>query len=352
MLSPHVRPINRLHLFLGMMSYLSSPLWFLFMVLGTLQFWIASRLSVHTYADDIGISSFLDIGGNRLAILLFATTIFLLFLPKLLSLFLILRDRRTARLFGGRLRVTIGVFLEHFLSIFITPILMLFHSRFVLGVLAGQKVSWNPQRRGDRSGIHLREAVASYWAHTLIGISWGLLAGWINPAFFWWMSPIFIGLIISIPFSILLSKESGGAAGHQRKLLLTTPQENSPPAELAELQTNLNTSQQQMPLPESLQKNCGFMNVVIDPYVNAIHITLLRRHSKRRMDTPYFQQLLSCLIAEGPDTLNRREQMALLMHRGCIAWLHEQIWTLSADQLAPWWVTALHQYNQKTALSP
>jgi membrane glycosyltransferase len=54
------------------------------------------------------------------------------------------------------------------------------------------------------------------------------------------MSPIFIGLIISIPFSILLSKESGGAAGHQRKLLLTTPQENSPPAELAELQTKSN----------------------------------------------------------------------------------------------------------------
>ena len=184
-LSPHVRPINRLHLALGIMSYLSSPLWLFFMLLGTLQFWITSRFPIRTYDADVGLSSLLDIGGSQLAIILFSTTIFLLFLPKLLSLILILRSKKTALPFGGRLCATLSVLIEHLFSMLITPILMLFHSRFVLGVMAGQDVGWGPQRRGGENGIDWGEALEAYSVHTFIGLSWGLLAWNINHAFFW-----------------------------------------------------------------------------------------------------------------------------------------------------------------------
>ncbi len=355
MLSPHVRPINRLHLTLGIMSYLSSPLWFFFMLLGTMQFVIASRFTQRTFDYDVGLSSFLDIGGNRLAIILFATTIFLLFLPKLLGLILILRRKQAAQPFGGRLRVTASVFLEHLFSMLITPILMLFHSRFVLGVMAGQEVGWGSQRRGGDDGIEWGEAIEAHWGHVLIGSIWGILAWWINPAFFWWMSPIFIGLVGSIPLSVILSKTSIGAAFHRYGLFMT-PQESSPPVELSELQTNLDACKQHIPPLEPLRKNYGFMQVVIDPYVNAIHIALLRRRNKhRRLDSAYFTQLQNRVVAEGPDVLSRREQMALLLNPECMAWLHEQIWLLPPEKLAPWWMTALRQYNileskPKTAL--
>lgn len=354
MLSPHVRPVNRLHLLLGIMSYLSSPLWLFFMVIGTLQFGIASRLAVRTFDYDVGLSSFLDIGGNQLAIILFATTIFLLFLPKLLSLFLILRSSQEARPFGGRLRAAVSVLLEHLFSMLITPVLMLFHSRFVLGVMAGQEVGWGPQRRGGDDGIEWGEAIEAHGGHTVTGFLWGLLAWWINPAFFWWMSPIFTGLIISIPLSVLLSKTSAGTALRKMKLFVT-PQESGPPVELAELQTNLDACKQHVQPLEPLRKNYGFMQVVIDPYVNAIHIALLRRHNKRRLDSAYFSGLQDRVIAEGPDVLSRREQLALLMNPECMAWLHEQIWLLPPEKLAPWWMIALRQYNildskPKTAL--
>jgi membrane glycosyltransferase len=343
-LSPHVRPINRLHLALGIMSYLSSPLWLFFMLLGTLQFWLASRFPVRTFDSDVGLSSFLDIGGSQLAIILFATTISLLFLPKLLGLLLVLRDRQAARPFGGRLRATVSVLIEHLFSMLITPILMIFHSRFVLGVMAGQEVGWGPQRRGGENGADWGEAIEAYGGHTLVGILWGLLAWHINPAFFWWMSPIFIGLFVSIPLTVLLGKVSAGNALRRMKLFMT-PQESNPPIELAELQVSLDVCDQHVPPLEPLRKNYGFMQVVIDPYVNAIHIALLRRHNKRRLEGTYFTQLQDRVVAEGPDVLNRREQMALLMNPECMAWLHEQIWMLPSEKLAPWWMMALRQYN-------
>jgi membrane glycosyltransferase len=350
-LSPHVRPINRLHLALGIMSYLSSPLWLFFMLLGTLQFWIVSRFPVRTYYSDVGLSSLLDIDGDLLAIMLFVTTIFLLFLPKLLSLFLILRSREASLPFGGRLRATLGIFLEHFFSILITPILMLFHSRFVLGVLAGQEVGWGPQRRGGKDGINLGEAFAAYSGQTLIGVLWGLLAWKINPAFFWWMSPIFIGLVASIPVSLLLSKVSAGTALRRMKLLIT-PQESDPPVELAELRASLEVCDHHIPPLEPLRRNYGFMQVVIDPYVNAIHIALLHRKNKRRLDSAYFSGLQNRAVAEGPDALSRREQMALLMNPECMIWLHEQIWMLPPEKLAPWWSIALKQYNILSSKPP
>jgi membrane glycosyltransferase len=354
MLSPHVRPINRLHLLLGIMSYLSSPIWLFFMLLGTLQFVIASRFTQRTFDYDVGLSSFLDIGGNRLAVILFTTTISLLFLPKLLGLLLILFNQQTAKPFGGRLRATVSVLLEHLTSMLITPILMLFHSRFVLGVMAGQEVGWGTQRRGGDDGIEWGEAIEAHWGHALIGTVWGILAWWINPAFFWWMSPIFIGLVCSIPLSVLLSKISIGAA-LQRMGLFVTPQESNPPLELIELQANLEACKQHIPALEPLRKNYGFMQVVIDPYVNAIHVSLLRRRTKHRLDSAYFTQLQSRVVAEGPDVLSRREQMALLLNPECMAWLHEQIWLLPSEKLAPWWITAMRQYNileskPKTAL--
>ncbi|MCC7300697.1 MAG: glucans biosynthesis glucosyltransferase MdoH [Verrucomicrobia bacterium] len=342
-LSPHVRPINRLHLALGIMSYLSSPLWLFFMIIGTLQFWIASRLTVRTFDFDVGLSRLLDVGGNQLAIILFSTTISLLFLPKLLSLLLVLRNKESALLFGGRLRATVSVIIEHFFSMLITPILMLFHSRFVLGVMAGQEVGWGTQRRGGENAADWGEAIEAHGGHTIIGILWGLLAWKINPAFFWWMSPIFIGLVSSIPVSLLLGKVSVGTAMRRMNLFIT-PQESNPPAELAELKTSLAICDQHAPRLEPLRKNYGFMQVVIDPYVNAIHIALLRRHHKR-LEGTYFTQLQDRVVAEGPDLLSRREQMALLMNPECMAWLHEQIWKLPSEKLAPWWTMALRQYN-------
>lgn len=351
-MSPNFPVVNRLHLFLGVMSFVASPLWLIFMVLGTVQFYIAGHLVPRTFDSDIGLSPWLDIGGQRLAILLAAVTLLMLFVPKFLSLLLIVCDGARARAFGGRIRATLSVLLEHLLSILMAPILMLFHTRFVLSVLTGQDVPWGGQRRGGEDGIDWGEALMAHAGHTLTGLVWGGLAWWIDPAFFWWMSPIVTGLCLSIPLSVLVSRTSAGRQLRRRGLFLT-PQETRPPEELTELQGHLDVCGRHVLPLEPLRPHFGFMQVVLDPYVNAVHISLLRKNKKyRRPGTAFFEALQDRVIREGPGTLTRREQMALLQNPECMAWLHEQIWLRPSGEIAPWWRMALRQYNILAAKPP
>ena len=62
---------------------------------------------------------------------------------------------------------------------------------------------------------------------TIVGAVWALTAWHINPAFFWWISPITFGLLVSIPLSALLGYVGVGAA-LQRLGLFGTPMEIAP----------------------------------------------------------------------------------------------------------------------------
>src|SRR4029077_6601631 len=80
---------------------------------------------------------------------LLAVIAMILFLPKVLSFVLIVVRRRTARRYGGILRLGTSIVLEILLSSLLAPIRMVFHSRFVLMNLLGRTVSWRSQARGD-----------------------------------------------------------------------------------------------------------------------------------------------------------------------------------------------------------
>src|SRR5688572_1738891 len=80
------RPANRFHLLMGVMGYVSSPLWLLFMVLCT----------IHVFAQISAPAAFATASGNSTsifgyhvalptALMLFAFTLLLLFLPKIVS---------------------------------------------------------------------------------------------------------------------------------------------------------------------------------------------------------------------------------------------------------------------------
>lgn len=343
--SPSFSAINRTHLFLGVMSYLNSPLWLLFMILGTLQMWVLAT-TVRRFDYDVGLTRVLDIGGDRLAFILAVTTLLMLFVPKLLSLILLLRDRRKAAAFGGRVHAVISVFLEHFISIMTAPLSMLFNTQALLGLLIGKKASWLAQRRGGSLGSSaLKEAAATHGLHTLIGLSWGWVAYRLSPGFFWWMSPIFLGLICSIPLSTFFSSQKIGAKLKQFKLFLT-PHEHVSPPELNALDEYMSSSKGSDTLSALSLSGHGFMQVVIDPYINAIHIALAHRNKKtNHIGEKHFMELQERAIAQGPDVLDRREKMALLMNPEGMIRLHERVWKLSSDQLAPAWNKALREYN-------
>ena len=106
------------------------------------------------------------------------------------------------------------------------------------------------------------------------------------------------------------------------------------------------------PVMPELEEHSGLMQAVLDPYVNAAHVSLLRAKDDRPLATEQrLAELRRRLVLEGPEELERGEIMALLGDVDSMVTLHEEIWSAPAVRLAPWWQRAL-QYYQLVALPP
>ncbi len=342
------RPANRFHLFMGVMGYVSSPLWLLFLVLSTIH--VLNRLREPAAGGHLLEGSLFF--GYPLAIpqafTLFVFTLLLLFLPKILGLLAAAQDPAESRRFGGVGRMALSALGETAVSALLAPVAMLFNTKFVVFTLMGQGVSWVTQNRGAADGTDWREAILTHGEQTLFGIVWGISVFILLPGFFWWLSPVLAGLVFAIPLSIALSKASYGAAARRLGLFLT-PEEVAEPELLRKLRRNLAECYQHLQPLESLRADYGLMQAVVDPYVNAVHVSLLRQRRPSEESRDYFAQLRQRLLRDGPVKLSSKEKMALLLDAESMIWLHEELWQRPSSALADWWRLAVRQYNVLTA---
>ncbi len=224
--------LSRTHLLTGILSYVSSPLWLLVLILSSIVTCIQA-VTGHQYFRPGAYSlfpSWPQYRDGEIAAVLTMTVIVLL-VPKMLGMFLALRDRALRSAFGGAPKILGGFVLEQLLSILLAPTMMLFHSEFVLRALLGRSVGWDAQARGDR-GITWREAFVRHKWHLAIGLVWGSAILVLAPNFIWWMSPVIIGMLLAIPLTVLTSRADLGRALRRHGWLLT-PEETGQPAELA-----------------------------------------------------------------------------------------------------------------------
>ncbi|HEX4050268.1 MAG TPA: glucans biosynthesis glucosyltransferase MdoH [Steroidobacteraceae bacterium] len=226
--------LSRIHMLTGVLSYVTSPMWLLVLVLSSIVT-IAAALSTHQYFQPGMYSlfpSWPQYRDGEIAALL-SMTITLLILPKLLGATLALRERALRRAFGGAPRLLVSVLLEQFMSMLMAPTMMLFHTSFVIRAILGRNVGWDAQSRGDR-GVRWLEALRRHGWHVCLGLAWGGLILALAPAFIWWMMPVIVGMLLPVPFTVLTSRASIGrrlrAAG-----LLIIPEESAPPPELLTL---------------------------------------------------------------------------------------------------------------------
>lgn len=218
--------MSRLHLVSGGMSYLSSAIWFLLLMLSTVEI-VMQALSTHVYfAPGYNLFPVWPVSKTAETFTLFMLTIGMLVVPKLLAALLALLDREQLSAFGGRARLFASLLIEQLYSALHAPLMMLFHTRFVVANLRGRSVSWTAQPRGER-GIGLKEALALHGGQTLFGLVWAgtLLA--LAPTFFWWFLPVLTGLVLAVPLSILSSRGRVGAWLHRHGIFLT-PEESRP----------------------------------------------------------------------------------------------------------------------------
>ncbi|EZH78811.1 glucans biosynthesis glucosyltransferase MdoH [Ectopseudomonas composti] len=309
--------VHRVVFLTGVMSYLSAPLWLLFLVLST------SLLAIHTLMVP---EYFLQ--PNQLyplwprwqpeeAVALFSATMTLLFLPKLLSVLLIWI--KGAEAYGGRTRVLLSMLLEASCSVLLAPVRMLFHSLFVTAAFLGWSVQWNSPQRVDDS-TPWSEAFRRHGTQVLIGISWTALVAWLNPDFLWWLAPIVVSLVLSPVVSVLTSRTAPGLAARRSKLFLI-PEEHKVPRELS------NTSEyEQLNSSRALHK--GFLRAVVDPLYNALVCAMARaRHAKV---VPAAEALRDERIEEilnaGPEGQVEATRWRLLNDPDGMARLHARIW--------------------------
>ena len=221
--------ISRLHLARGVLSYVTSPLWLLLVGFGA-SAWLGQ------------IGATVRVSGET-AVGLFAVTLGMLVAPKLLAGVLALRGRAAS---GARrtLGFWSGIVLEVVLSTLVAPVLMLMQSAAVVDVLIGRDSGWNAQQR-DAGRLSRREAWRSHRIHVAVGLAGMVIAWLLDPAIFWWTSPVSLGLFLSAPLSLLMARTDLGqmfaALG-----LLTTPEERQVPpvvARAVELRTRYDREQ-------------------------------------------------------------------------------------------------------------
>ncbi|AFL73299.1 glucans biosynthesis glucosyltransferase MdoH [Thiocystis violascens] len=323
------KSLSRIHFAMGVMSYLASPLWLLFLIATGIEAYFRSlKVPVYFFGDNV-LPVWPESYAVEMATVLWVT-LALLFLPKLLSLVLLAFDPIQARRFGGLPRAALSVLIESFFSVLLAPVLMLFQSKFVAAILLRTSVGWPAQERGDHQ-TGLAEAVGAHGVHTLIAVAAGVATYTYVPAFFWWFTPVLAGLALSIPVSMITSRTSIGRLARRAGLFMT-PEETEEPRVLQLLEENLvpppgsKGAATATPLGATPNARDLWSRAVMTPATYALHASLLPDETPSRRRHHALEGLLFKLQDEGSDSLTTLEKRTLISHRDGLYGLHTLLW--------------------------
>ncbi|MCP3371327.1 glucans biosynthesis glucosyltransferase MdoH [Bradyrhizobium cajani] len=215
--------VSRLHLLTGIASYVTAPLWLLFLVLGLLISLQAHFIRPEYFPKGFSLFPTWPQQDPVLAAQVFAATMGLLILPKLLAYLVLIGSRSERTGFGGSPRVMAGVVCETLIAALIAPCMMIFQTKAVFEILAGRDAGWQVQRR---SGGQLArgEIYRKLAGPTLCGLALSVSACAVSLPLLLWMSPVVLGLLLSIPLGLMTS------ARLKTPGLFATPETNNPSA--------------------------------------------------------------------------------------------------------------------------
>jgi membrane glycosyltransferase len=313
---------SRLQIWIGLMGYLCSPLWLIFLLAGSFGAYFRQRfLTLSADPEDLGAATSSNAGW------LLALTLGLLFVPRILG---ILTTLPRARQFGGTFRLLISALLENLLSVVLAPVLMMFHTMFVLLTFLGLQIKWTTQNRADR-GLSFLHCLKLYGWLTCLGlITYPLIDFYLGHSSLW-LLPILIGWILA---PLLAWVTSGSRLGmfFQKCGLFMSPDEVHPPPELEGLDGGDED--------ETAASSPHWVQALLSPYVQAVHLSMVRQGATGNGDAPtqILANLRERVLREGPHALNSKEKLRLLWDGETVFWLHQQIWSRPDPQLHPTWI--------------
>lgn len=321
-LSRGMHSVHRAVFVTGVLAYLSAPLWLLFLILST------ALLAQHTLTPPTYFTQPWQLfpiwpqWHPEKAIALFSATATLLFLPKILSVLLIMAQG--AKQFGGKIKLFFSMLIEMLFSMLLAPVRMLFHTHFVVAAFMGWALRWKSPSRDDAETTS-GEAIRHHGFHTLVGLLWGGGIFWLNPTFLPWLLPIVGSLVVAIPVSIYSSKVTNGLR-FRRKNLFVIPEEYQVPVELVAMETHLDTS------PASMD----FVTAVVDPLFNAVMCVSGKVHPHRTAAAHEIRtQIIDTIVRHGHTAVPDAQKNALLSDPLFLSQLHFDVWT-SPQAHAEW----------------
>mgnify|MGYP001788535141 FL=1 len=324
---------------MGIMAYLSSPLWFLFLILGT---WVAwdryssqlSQLPFESYA-----ARWFGVSGIEQSVILTLVIFGMLFLPKILALMGAIFTRSIRRSFGGLVPLVVGALLETIISMLLAPSVMVAHSMMVMSIVLGRAVGWGNQNR-ETDGTSWKDALRFHSPQTILGIIWAVIAFKISLTFAMWMTPILVGLIFSAPVSVWTSRTRYGRALATQKVL-STPEELNPPQVIC--MADESNAAVDPALDASVLGRRGVVAAVVDPYVNGVHVSLLE-HTEM---TAASEVLAERCLSEGPTGLSKNELSELLYLSPAMLMMHRAVWLRPTEGMHHAWTEAVESYRRR-----
>jgi membrane glycosyltransferase len=218
-----LHPISRLHLLTGIGSYITAPLWLLFILTGILIAVQARFVQPDYFPQGKSLFPQWPVVDPVRAMWMFVGTMGLLLVPKLLGCIAVLL-RRTERRGFGVMRLIGGTLVETLVAGLMAPVVMLTQTIDVVAILLGRDSGWNAQRRALQVGaMPARDTRRLYWRHTVLGVALGVLAGLVSVSLALWMLPVVLGLALAIPMVLLTGRRSLSG-------WLRTPEDIAPPS--------------------------------------------------------------------------------------------------------------------------
>jgi membrane glycosyltransferase len=214
---PGIHPVHRSMFATGAMAYLSAPIWLCFLTLGT-ALWLSGSPM---------IANWLLLPGELVS--LWAWTLSMLFLPRIMGLAAVLINRQQ-QAFGGTVSLLRSALLETLIALLQAPIRMVAHSLFVVVALTGLKLEWKSPPR-EAAAVPWRHALSQLAPMSLVIAALAAGIAMIDARALIWLLPVGLPLLLSIPMTVVTSRVGLGTAMRAQNYLLI-PEETQSPAVL------------------------------------------------------------------------------------------------------------------------